>query len=131
MYILNMEIKEDRQVIFSSNFGGNIFENNATLLNIRIPKIYSSYYKYMDIVKDNKEKTQTVVSTRDEYILSYPLPDTLTGARELTCQLVLKKDAEVFKSNLFKLTFLGSVNSTQLIENKNPDIFQVSPGKYG
>ncbi len=124
MYILNIDIKEDRQVIISQKNSGNIYENNATVLHITIPEKYSSYYKYMDIIKDNKEKTQTVISTKNEHILSYPLPDALTGARELTCQLVLKNEAEVFKSNLFVLSFSGSINATQSIENKCADTIE-------
>lgn len=121
---LNIDIKEDRQVTISEDTGGNIYENNATVLRITIPQKYSSYYKYMDIIKDNKEKTQTVISVKDEYILSYPLPDDLTGSRELVCQLVLKNEAEVFKSNMFILSFSGSINATQYIENKCADTIE-------
>lgn len=121
MYVTEINVAENREVILSSKKAGVSSENNATLLSFTIPQQYSAYYKYLDITKGDSGKTQTVVSTDDEYKFSYKLPYELTDALKLHLQLVMKKENEIFKSNIFCIMFNPGICATQYLESEYQD----------
>ena len=124
MHTININVSETREVTIDFKTAGNIAENNETLLSFEIPKEYSSYYKYLDILKEKDKKTQTVVSTDDENKFSYKLPYELTDGRCLYLQLVLKKGENVFKSNIFSIMFNGAICGGQHLVGDYQDAIQ-------
>jgi len=124
MYIIDVNVGENREVFLSNKNAGISSENNVTLLNFTIPEKYSDYYKYLDIVKGDNEKTQTVVSAEDEYKFSYKLPYELTQDLKLYLQLIFKKNNEIFKTNIFYIVFNPSVCATQYLQNEYQDTIE-------
>lgn len=115
MHIIEIEIFENRMVKCENITAGTTGENEATKLKFIIPEMYKDFYKYLDILKKDGTKTQTVVGDTESKIFYYSLPYSLTNDDELILQLVLKKENTVFKSNMFSLYFSQSLEGTQIL----------------
>ena len=124
MYIIEVKISDDRFVECENIYAGEIGENNITKLKFTVPEDYKDFYKYLDIIKSDGEKTQTVIEDIGNDTFYYTLPFSLTQGEEVTLQLVMKKNEAVFKSNIFILRFNGSIEATQKLEGDFQDTIQ-------
>lgn len=124
MYIIDIKVSENRFVECENIYAGEIGENNITKLKFTVPKDYRDFFKYLDIIKSDGEKTQTVIDDYNSDVFYYTLPFTLTDKEEITLQLVMKKEGKVFKSNIFVLHFNGSINGTQKLMSDYQDTIE-------
>ena len=124
MYIIEVKISDDRFVECENIYAGEIGENNITKLKFNVPEDYKDFYKYLDIIKSDGEKTQTVIEDMGNDTFYYTLPFSLTQGEEVTLQLVMKKNEALFKSNIFILRFNGSIEATQKLEGDFQDTIQ-------
>lgn len=124
MQILEINVGKNREVSLFVNKGGNIGENNETLLKFTVPEEFKNHYKYLDIIKNDKDKTQTVLDVGKNYEFTYILPAFLTENRELYLQLVMKLKDEIFLSNIFVIKFDESICATQYIADNSCDTIQ-------
>lgn len=124
MYIIDVKVSEDRFVECENIYAGEIGENNVTKLKFTVPKDYKDFFKYLDIIKSDGEKTQTVIDDYNSDVFYYTLPFTLTDKEEITLQLVMKYEEKVFKSNIFVLHFNGSIDGTQKLTGDYQDTIE-------
>ena len=124
MYIIDVKISDNRFVGCENIYAGGIGENNITKLKFTVPNDYKDFYKYLDIIKSDGEKTQTVIDDDKNNVFYYTLPFSLTDKEEITLQLVMKDKEKVFKSNIFVLHFNGSIEGTQKLTGDYQDTIQ-------
>lgn len=124
MYIIDVKISDNRFVECENIYAGGIGENNITKLKFTVPNDYKDFYKYLDIIKSDGEKTQTVIDDDKNNVFYYTLPFSLTDKEEITLQLVMKDKEKVFKSNIFVLHFNGSIEGTQKLTGDYQDTIQ-------
>lgn len=113
MDIIDVRISEDRTVECENIYAGVVGENNVTKLKFTVPESYKDFFKYLDIIKSDGEKTETFIEDDKNNVFYYTLPFSLTDREEITLQLVMKDKEKVFKSNIFVLHFNGSIDGTQ------------------
>lgn len=113
MDIIDVKISEDRSVECENIYAGVVGENNVTKLKFTVPETYRDFFKYLDIIKSDGEKTETLIEDDKNNVFYYILPFSLTDREEITLQLVMKFKEKVFKSNIFVLHFNGSIDGTQ------------------
>ena len=124
MNLLKIDILNDGTAICERQIAGQMGEGNITRLKFIVPYIYKEYYKYLDILKGNGEKTQTVIGDAESEIFYYNLPHSLTDCRELFIQLVMKKEDKIFKSKMIALHFDGGISGTQYLEENFQDTIE-------
>ncbi len=124
MNLLKIDILNDGTAQCERQVTGQIGEGNITRLKFSVPYIYTEYYKYLDILKGNGEKTQTVIGDTESEIFYYTLPHRLTDCRELYIQLIMKKEDKIFKSKMIALHFDGSISATQYLEENFQDTIE-------
>ena len=124
MNIIQIEVFKDRKVYIEDLNAGNSGESGATNLKFVVPKEYAGFYKYLDIITSDGERTQTIAGDRENNIFYYELPYILTGNNDITLQLVMKNENKIFKSNMFVLTFNQSIDGTQYLENNFQDTIE-------
>lgn len=133
MSYINIKIDNSRKVELSSSSGGVTGENNSTVIRFSVPEEYASFNKYLDIYKDNGEKTQTVISLSNESEFSYTLPGELSDNLNILMQVVMKKENVVFKSYRFSLVFEEGINATSYMESEYRDsiesLFEIKADK--
>ncbi|MBE7028840.1 MAG: hypothetical protein E7405_01170 [Ruminococcaceae bacterium] len=124
MHIIEIIVEKDRSVKCEEIYGGINGENSITQLKFIIPKEYKNFYKYLDILKSDGVKTQTVVGDLENEIFYFTLPFSLTKEKEVAIQLVLKLGKKVFMSNMISLYFNDSLNATGVIDDNYQDTIQ-------
>ncbi len=124
MNLLKIDILNDGTAICERQIAGQMGEGNITRLKFTVPYIYKEYYKYLDILKGNGEKTQTVIGDAESEVFYYNLPHSLTDCRELFIQLVMKKEDKIFKSKMIALHFDGGISGTQYLEENFQDTIE-------
>ncbi len=124
MNLLKIEISKDGAAACETQTAGQLGEGNITRLKFIVPYEYREYYKYIDILKGNGEKTQTVVGDTESEIFYFNIPHSLTKYRELFIQLVMKKEDKIFKSKMIALHFDGSISATQYLEENYQDTIE-------
>lgn len=123
MNLIEIKISENRMVETETLSAGIMGENEATRLKIKVPEDYSSFYKYLDIIKSDGTKTQAFVDGENDTFY-FDIPYSLTEGSEICLQLVAKKGNKVFKSNAFTLYFGGSVEATQILSADYQDTIE-------
>ncbi|MBR4893376.1 MAG: hypothetical protein IKZ35_05305, partial [Clostridia bacterium] len=124
MHIIEIIVEKDRSVKCEEIYGGINGENSVTQLKFIIPKEYKNFYKYLDILKSDGVKTQTVVGDLENEIFYFTLPFSLTKEKEIVIQLVLKLGKKVFMSNMISLYFNDSLNATEVIDDNYQDTIE-------
>lgn len=124
MNLIKIEVLNDKTVKCEREIIGQIGEGNETKLKFIVPSSYREYFKYLDILKGNGEKTQTVIGDTESEIFYYIIPHSLTLNRELFIQLVMKKGDKIFKSKMIALHFDSSISATPYLEESFQDTIE-------
>ncbi|MBE7020468.1 MAG: hypothetical protein E7411_03420 [Ruminococcaceae bacterium] len=124
MNLLKIEISKEGRPLLENLSAGQMGEGNITRLKFIVPSEYKEFFKYLDILKGNGEKIQTVVGDCESEIFYYNIPYSLTDCRELFIQLVMKLKDKIFKSRVIALHFDESLSATEYYEESFQDTIE-------
>jgi hypothetical protein len=109
-------------VTVSPAYAGAAGEHNVTTLIVSTPADLAGWDKYIEFRLPNGDKFVTPVQSGATF--AYPLPAPLLIDNTLKAQVVCKQGEAVFKSHIFDLRISRSINASEDIPERVPDILQ-------